>query len=108
MCLVRETKSPRKSKTKEAKEKSQDSRKRSPESRALWRSCKPRTEMPIVFCHSVTGNWGKSSFIERVGEQKTKEVLRREWKMNTQEVSGAGSSSRKSAERVQSWSGVWI
>ena len=38
-------------------------------------------------------------------EQKTKEELRKEWKIRTQKVSGAGSSSRKSAERAQSWSG---
>ena len=65
MCLVRGDQSPRESKTKEAKEKSQDSRKRSPVSRALGRSCKPRTEVSVAFCHSVTGNWGKSSFTGR-------------------------------------------
>lgn len=53
----------RKNRTKEAKKKIQENRKRLPGSRALERSYKPRAKVSGAFHHGITSDLDKSSFI---------------------------------------------
>lgn len=82
MQRVQTWESSRESRTKEAKENSQDSGKRSPGSRALRRSHKPRIEVSIAFITVSLVIWARA-VSQWAGEQKTAWGLRRQWKVRT-------------------------